>query len=84
MFWAIFGRFFRQFFNPIELSPYRPRVATRLGHDLVDVMNMLMLLPGTPITYREVQLDFTPDMEVFNMLFERCLTKIERDLLNSI
>jgi len=28
------------------------RVATRLGHDLVDVMNMVtMLLPGTPITY---------------------------------
>ena len=28
------------------------RVATRLGHDLVDVMNMVtMLLPGSPITY---------------------------------
>ena len=30
----------------------KSRVATRLGHDLVDVMNMVtMLLPGTPITY---------------------------------
>ena len=30
----------------------KPRVATRLGHDLVDVMHMVtMLLPGTPITY---------------------------------
>jgi glycosidase len=30
----------------------RQRVATRLGHDLVDVLNMVtMLLPGTPITY---------------------------------
>ena len=30
----------------------RPRVGTRLGHDLVDVMNMVaMLLPGSPITY---------------------------------
>ena len=30
----------------------RPRVASRLGHDLVDPMNMVaMLLPGSPITY---------------------------------
>jgi glycosidase len=28
------------------------RVATRVGHDLIDVLNMVtMLLPGTPITY---------------------------------
>jgi alpha-glucosidase len=28
------------------------RLATRLGHDVVDVMNMVvMMLPGTPITY---------------------------------
>ena len=25
--------------------------------------------------YREVQLDFAPEMEVFHMLFERCHTK---------
>ena len=29
--------------------------------------------------YREVQLDFTPEMEVVNMLFERCHTKIQSD-----
>ena len=30
----------------------RSRVATRLGHELVDVMNVVtMLLPGSPITY---------------------------------
>ena len=27
------------------------------------------------IMYREVQLDFTPEMEVFYMLFERCYTE---------
>ena len=33
--------------------------------------------------YREVQLDLTPDIEVFHMLFERCDTKKVRDLSNS-
>ena len=27
------------------------------------------------VQYREVQLDFTPEMEKFQMLFERCPTK---------
>ena len=34
--------------------------------------------------YREVQLDLIPVIEVFHMLFERCHTKIERDLSNSM
>ena len=29
----------------------------------------------TPGTYRQVQLDFTPEVEVFYMLFDRCHTK---------
>ena len=43
--------------------------------------------PGTKLTimtiqqnYREVQLDSTPEIEVFHMLFERCHSKIGRDL----
>ena len=34
--------------------------------------------------YREVQLDFTPEIEVFNTLFDICHIKIERDLSSSI
>ena len=30
--------------------------------------------------YREVQLDYTPEIEVFYMLLERCHTKIGRNL----
>ena len=30
--------------------------------------------------YREVQLDFTPEIEVFHMLFEGCHTKNRRSL----
>ena len=39
---------------------------------------------GTSINCREVQPDFTLEIEVSYMLFERCHIKIERDLSNSI
>ena len=33
------------------------------------------------VMYREVQMDFTPEMKLFYMLFERCFTKNrKRDL----
>ena len=35
-------------------------------------------------TYRDVQLDLTSDIEVFHIMFERCHTKIERNLSNSL
>ena len=35
------------------------------------------------MAYGEVHLDLTSEIEVFHMLFERCYTKIERDLSNS-
>ena len=38
----------------------QPRVASRIGSDLVDAANMLyMLLPGTPITYYGEEIGMT-------------------------
>ena len=34
--------------------------------------------------YRVVQLDLTPEIDELYMMFERCHTKIERDLSNNI
>ena len=46
----------------------------------------LFLYESRQAEYREVQLDFTPEIEVFLMLFERCYTtvEVERDLANII
>ena len=38
----------------------------------------------SPYKYKEVQLDLTPEIKVFHMLLERCNTKMERNLTNSI
>ena len=47
----------------------RPRDAQRAPH---------VARGGGPKVYREVQLDFTPEMEIFFMLFGRCHTKNQK------
>ena len=44
-----------------------------LGYTWVFVTSMS--LGALCVVYREVQLDFTPEMEIFYMLFDRCHTK---------
>ena len=66
-------------------------VVGRQGEDLRPLAPPLILSHGNQhqsclgcSMYKEVLLDFTSEMEVLLMLFERCHTKIERYLSNSI
>ena len=70
---------------PDVLKPFAPSFeGTMKVETAEDEEGYIMLRGQPPPNYREVQLDFTPSIEVFYMLFERCPTKTERDLSNSL
>ena len=51
-----------------------------LGYTWVFVTSMS--LGALCVVYREVQLDFTPEMEIFYMLFDRCHTKSRKEYIS--